>query len=576
MIIGKVFRLMDIVYMKITKGFFPIYLFFLVGFFGFFLGGLGAQNKKPDLALEDELLDIEPIEKPAEKPEKGKIDDEKIVVEGDDEQLLKHKKDAETVINPDKTKTPMWGSLNDRIGERTRSAKGIAQRRAQVAMEYGSYHSLNADIYVSRKDEVGTYLLEYSRRKYDSEGFGIHLIGNSELSHDTIDFTSGFTISPLYRTSLKIEYEDRLRGLQKNVQYRKQFKRGAFVEWQNQFRPGENQRLNLTVSADYLSSDLESGVVSSRSSAFHRLKAAADWSIIFGNRNSLSLGSSLSYGENQLYENLGNGTQFYRNGDAYARSVFPLYVGYLGAEKIPWKIDLTLGAKIFFGQQNDPVFGPLVAIDSFYGDWHSRLLFEGGGQIPEIRQQFLRLPYQMPVHYFQPQELYEAAWKNRIGLQNSLALKGDIGYLHYNRFYNFSPDAAHELYTRSAILFSAVYLFSAVEYTILPWLIFEAGMRAEYQAHAVNLREPISGLSRFSFIPGNWNIVLEGVFTGQRDSGLEKLKPFFLLNTKVMYKANDTVSFFLRGENLTNEKYILYYQYATSGFRGYFGINVLI
>ena len=102
-----------------------------------------AQEKKPDFALDEELGTFE-----KDLPKKNNLEDEQINIEGDDEQLFKHKKGETFTVDPDTRRTLDWDSLPDQIPGKERKKINKVQRQAQMLIEYGSYHSLNADIFV--------------------------------------------------------------------------------------------------------------------------------------------------------------------------------------------------------------------------------------------------------------------------------------------------------------------------------------------------------------------------------------------------------------------------------------------
>lgn len=528
-----------------------------------------AQEKKPDFALDEELGTFE-----KELPKKNNLEDEQINIEGDDEQLFKHKKGETFTVDPDTRRTLDWDSLPDQIPGKERKKINKVQRQAQMLIEYGSYHSLNADIFVSKKDDIGTYLLEYNRRKYDSEGYGVTTVPNSEYSSDDISFTSGFTINENYKTLVKAAYQDRLRGLQENSSFRKQFKRGGFLEWQNQLRPNESQKLLLSLNADYITSDLESRTLSSNDSLFARLKASADWNLIFGDRNSINLGGNLWYGENKTYQP--DEKNYYRVGEFYAKNIFPIYKNIAEDSQSSWQVDLILGMQIFFAQGAQPVFGPIATLDSFWGNWHSSLQFEGRGEIPDMRNSFLQNSFHLPVHYFAAQEKYEASWKNSIKISPGLTIKANIGYRHYSVFYNSNYLLATEMYRQTGQLFRASYTEAGLEHVLLNWLAYESGTMYEVQHDTVALRPIVTAFLRLNITPGDWKILPEIRLTGSRNSGPVNLPSFVLLNTTLEFQANQTLSIFVRGHNLLNTRYQDFFNYNTSGLRAFFGVNLLI
>lgn len=535
-----------------------------------FFSNLSWSQIKDKPKIEDEF----PIDESIEG--KGKISEEKIVVEGEDEQLFQAQKEEAQGIIPSQTKREDWQAESQEIIKKEKKGPLEVEKKAQLRAEYGSYHYLGADIYVTKRDELGIYSLEYNRVKYDSEGFGTSTIGNSEYSSDKLSVSSGFTFSESYKMLLKLSYLDFLRGLQENPAYSQQFRRGGVFELSHQFRPSEFQRLNLGLLGEYIGSSIEENAVQRErdNSSFRKAQASVDWQYIFGNRNALQIGGKLWYAENQLY--LRAPLQFYRSGDFLIKDVIPLYRSTIGQEKVPWQVDLTLGVQVFFAQNMRPVWGPIIAVDNFLGLWYSRLEFERQGKIPEMKEDFLERHYALPVHYSQNEEKWQAQSKNSLRFWRANVVKFNFGYVHYNRYWDRNFDTSTQMLSAKERLFRYGFFETGWEFSLGEIFFGETGIRGEYQFDKVTHRPPAAYFLKTHFTPSSWDLSVEAVAQGVRyvPDAEVKLRPFFLLNGSIERKVNPTVSFYLRGENLLNQRYILVYPYLTSGLRLFLGMNI--
>ncbi len=540
---------------------------------------LQAQGKSK-VDFEDELQLDGGKNNPPQNPEppKGKLKDETVVVEGEDEQLFRNQKEAAKDIKPGESDLTDWKEPADEIIKREKKGPRQVEKKAQLRAEYGSYNALGADIYVTKADEFGVYMLEYNRLKYDSEGFGRATVANSEYSSDRLTMSSGFNLSENYKMLLKASYEDYLRGLQQNPVYTQQFRRGGFFDLNNQFRPSEFQRLNVDVSAEYISSSIEENTAQRDrdTSAYWRIKGGADWQYIFGNRNALSMGGNLWYAENRLYGN--TATNYYRVGEFRAKDVIPLYRTIVGEEKVPWQLDLTIGVQVTFAQQMMPVWGPIVSLDSFLGAWYSKLEFERKGSVPEMREDFLQRHYSRPVHYTELQDHWHAGWKNSFRLAPNQVLKLNGGFNFYETYFDRNYNPADGLLSARAVLFRAPYAETVWEHSPFDLFFYEMGVRGEAQLDRVTHRAPVSLFLKAHVVPNGWDFGMEFHAQSARkvpDVSAE-LKPFFLWHASLEKKFNPTVSAYIRAENLLNMRYILVYPYETSGFRIFGGVNIYI
>ncbi|MCS6984648.1 MAG: hypothetical protein NZM25_05945 [Leptospiraceae bacterium] len=536
---------------------------------------LFAQSKART-SLEEELP-AESIEKETHnKGDPEKKWDEKVVVEGEDELLFQHQKEEAKPDGMEIPTTPPWQESLPEIARNEKQKPPEAQRQAQLRAHYGSYHNLSADIYVTKRDNFGVYLIEYNRLKYDSEGRDLRTIPNSEYSSDRLLVSSGFHFTESYKMLLKMTYKDYLRGLQENPAYVQQFRRGGFFELNQQIRSSEFQRLTIDLGGEYISSSVEENTTERLrdDSTFLRLTGGFDWQYIFSNRNALQLSASLWYAENYLYQN--RPRQYYRAGDFKLQDVLPLYRTVVGNQRLPWQIDFTFGVQVFFAQTMRPVWGPILAIDSFLGSWYSRLEIQRIGRIPPMQADFLDRHYSLPVHYVQPEDVWSASSKNSLRLGRANTLKMNVGYVHYLRYWDRNFDRSSELLSARERLFRFAFAEVGWEHSVQDIFSVELGPRYEYQLERVTLRTPFSFFAKASLTPGSWIFYLESNAQYERyvPDANQTLAPFFLLHAGIEKKLNPTVSLFFRGENLLNENYILVYPYRTSGLLIFGGMSI--
>ncbi len=525
-----------------------------------------AQDKKT-IDLESELEDED------ENKKEGNIEDKEIIIEGTDEKLLPSKKKKTDDIVPENQADAEWQKDADQIVRKEKRGAKTVEKQAQIKAEYGTYNSLGVDIYITKRDKHGIYLLDYSRSKADAQGFGENLVGNSEYTVDDLKLLTGFKLSPEHKFLVQAVYQDNLYGLQSNSAYTQQFKRGGLGELSYQFRPSEFQKIDLTLQAQYIGSDLEIQNGSDPGAVFFRTAGDAKWQYIWGKRNAFNIQTGFWYAETELYEN--NFKQLYHVGNLDLWFVFPLFRTVTGPQKVPWQVDLTIGTHIFYGRQFEPIIGPLFTLDSFYGAWHSQLDIRRQGQVPDYVQTVLQNTYFKPVYYQAAEDKWQASWSNQVKISKAMSLKLQNGFRYYDVFYNPRLDT-DELYTFEKKLFRIVFNKLGFEHTITDSLYYEVGIEADYHVDKVNLKHPVGAYFEGHFVPNNWDFSLSLRYISVRDSDEKLLDDFTLLNASIERKLNKTIGLFIRGENLFNESYQLAPPYLTSGLKAYAGMNILL
>ena len=457
----------------------------------------GKSTVEPefDVETESETKKDNPVE----------IQEKEIIIEGEDEQLLQNRKKDSKGLIPGGQKNADWDDAKDLITHKEKQGVKKIEKRSQVQTEYGSYRSYGLHIYLTKKDQDGIYLLDYTRKKEDAQGFGPSDVFNSETSIDSLKLTGGFDINKTYKVIMKTNYIDNLHGLQGQSSYDQQFKRAGFFETRA-FRQTDDQKLSLAMKGVYSGSSVTPLALSEKTSKFSKVETAIDWQYIWASRNSLNIGTDLWYAENKTYDN--SAEQYYRAGDFYAWNIFPLYKNEVTEESIRWQVDFTAGFQVFFSQGMQPVIGPVVALDNFFGNWHSKLSLERRGKIPDYISTVIVNPYFKPQHYTAPEDAWLSELKNHITIDKNMSVKLTLGFDYYNSYYNpnLQPDG---LYNYSSTGFRYAYVKSSLEHNLTENFFYESGIKYEYQVEKVFLRPQMSGFLKTHFVPEFYDITLE-------------------------------------------------------------------
>ncbi|HRP70006.1 MAG TPA: hypothetical protein PLY93_10785, partial [Turneriella sp.] len=454
------------------------------------------------------------------------------------------------------------------------------ERKAQIKTEYGTQNALGARILVTKKDEVGTYLIDYKREKYDYEAFGKNTVANSAFSLDALKLLGQLNFTPSYNMLIRTEYREQARGLQANSFYSHENKKLAILGVDNLIRPTDNQRVTAGVTASFAEGTAtDATTASTQNAGMKKLMGSLEWQYIFGERNALTLSTDLWYGENTDY--LTSTPVYYRAGNAEARNVFPLARFLIGENQQALQIDATVGVKVFFAQSMQPVWGPRVAFDFFYPGYQSTLELERTGSVPDAEKYFFNVLYQSPYRFLSAEEVWKAAFKNNFHLTKETHLKASIILLNYPLYFDRKIESATGLLTLTPILYRTVQGSLSLAQNFGAYFYHDTGLEAEYSIDVVSLREPFALFSRIHFTPPSWDFSLELKYVAARReidaTSLAKttLSAYTLLGASIEYTLLPSLKFFIRGENLLNQKYEYVSLYRTSGARGWFGLNMV-
>lgn len=560
---------------------------FSVSVFAFTLALFAQKNTgptSPGLGIEDELnlnkdkTKKKPQQVDTKNPED--IADKNTTVEGEDEQYAPPRKSDIELPKVSEGQLSRWeDELRDLSQQERQGTKNI-ERKAQIKAEYGTQNALGAQLFITKKDEFGSYLIEYKRNKYDYEAYGKDIVANSALTHDQLKLLGQLNFSPSYKMLLRTEYRETGRGLQTNATYGNENKKLGLFQWDNQVRPSDNQKLTAGITGALAQGTVtQTGTTTTQSADFKNIKGSLEWQYIFGERNALTLLGDLWYGENNDY--LTGTPQYYRAGNAEARNVFPLARFLVGSDNQALQIDATIGAKVFFAQGMSPVIGPKVALDFFYPGYQGTLEAERSGQIPETEKYFFNSLYQSPYRYFQAEDLWRAAIKNNFHITKETHLKVSATLLNYIAYFDRRLDTSTGLLQLTPMSYRAVQGAVSLAQNFGQDFYHDTGVSAEYFIDTASLREPLSLFTRLHYTPATWDIYLDLKYvylrreTNMMTLMMQELAGYVLLGAGVEKALLPSVKVFVRGENLLHQKYQFVSPYQNSGARGWFGLNMV-
>ncbi len=543
-----------------------------------------SQKGTPGLGIEDELnLSKDKNPKKKKAPNTGKdneeIADKITTVEGEDEQYAPPRKSDIELPKISEGQLSRWEDEIRDLNQTERQGTKLIERKARIKAEYGTQNALGAQVFMTKKDEFGTYLIDYQRNKYDYEAYGKEVVTNSALSHDALKLLGQMNISQSYKMLLRTEYLESTRGLQANTVYGSENKKLGIFQWDNQIRPGDNQRITAGITGNLAQGTVkQTGTNTTTVADFKNIKGSLEWQYIFGERNALTLLGDVWYGESTDY--LTATPQYYRAGNAEARNVFPLARFLVGADNQPLQIDATVGVKVFFAQGFQPVVGPKIALDFFYPGYQGTLEVERSGQIPDVEKYFFTPLYQSPYRYAQAEELWRASAKNNFHITKETHLKAAVSLINYPVYFDRRLDTTQGLLALAPMNYRAVSASASIAQNFGNDFYHDTGLAAEYFIDSASLREPLSLFTRLHFTPGTWDFSLDLKYVHKRMEtdgvtlATRELSAYVLLGAGIEKALLPSVKVFIRGENLLHQKWRVVSPYQTSGARGWFGLNM--
>ncbi|MFO1527848.1 MAG: TonB-dependent receptor [Turneriella sp.] len=536
----------------------------------------------PGLNIEDELNLGKSKDAKKKKSARAAEDiaDKDTTIEGEDEQYAPPRKSDIELPKISEGSLSRWEDEVRDLNQTERQGTKQVERKAQIRAEYGTQNALGAQIHITKKEDLGAYLIEYKRNKYDYEGIGKTVVANSALSHDALKLVGQLNFSQSYKMLLRTEYLETTRGLQANTTLESDNKKLGIFQWDNQIRPGDNQRITAGITGNLGRGTVSpAATASTRTADLAHIKAALEWQYIFGERNALTLMSDLWYGENTDY--LTATPQYYRGGNAEARAVFPLARFILGAEQQALQIDATVGARVFFAQGFQPVVGPRLALDFFYPGYQGTFEFERSGRLPEIEKYFFTPLYQSPYRFYAAEDMWRMAAKNNFHITKETHLKAAVGVINYPVYFDRRLDSAQGLLELHPMSYRAMTFSASLAQNFGNDFYHDTGISSEYFIDSASLREPLSLFTRLHYTPGTWDFSLDLKYVHTRRESeaqtliTRDLAAYVLLGAGVEKAVLPSVKVFIRGENLFNQRYQLVSPYQTSGARGWFGLNMM-
>lgn len=542
-----------------------------------------GQKGTPGLNIEDELnLNKDKNKKKKKVTDKDGEDiaDKNTTVEGEDEQYAPPRKSDIELPKVSDGQLSRWEDQVRDLNQNERRGTKLLERKAQIKAEYGTQNTLGAQIFVTKKDEFGSYLIDYRRNKYDYEAFGKDVVTNSALSHDALKLLGQLNFSQSYKMLLRTEYRETDRGLQTNAVYGNENKKLGIFQWDNQIRPGDNQRITAGITGSLAQGSVtQTGTTTTQSADFKNIKGSLEWQYIFGERNALTLATDLWYGENTDY--LTGIPQYYRAGTAEARNVFPLARFLIGANNQALQIDATVGAKVFFAQGFSPVIGPRVSLDFFYPGYQGTFEVERTGQIPDTEKYFFAPLYQSPYRFYQAEDTWRIAAKNNFHLTKETHLKVSATLINYPVYFDRRLDTTTGLLTLAPMSYRALQGSASFAQNFGSDFYHDTGIEAEIFIDTASLREPFAFFIRLHFTPKAWDFSLDLKYIAQRSEtdfatlNTTTLAGYVLLGAGVERTLLPSVKMFIRGENLFHQRYQYVSLYQASGARAWFGLNMV-
>lgn len=542
-----------------------------------------GQKGTPGLNIEDEInLNKEKNKKKKKVADKDGEDiaDKNTTVEGEDEQYAPPRKSDIELPKVSDGQLSRWEDQVRDLNQNERRGTKLLERKAQIKAEYGTQNTLGAQIFVTKKDEFGAYLIEYKRNKYDYEAFGKDVVTNSALSHDALKLLGQLNFSQSYKMLLRTEYRETDRGLQTNAVYGNENKKLGIFQWDNQIRPGDNQRITAGITGSLAQGSVtQTGTTTTQSADFKNIKGSLEWQYLFGERNALTLATDLWYGENTDY--LTGNPQYYRAGTAEARNVFPLARFLIGANNQALQIDATVGAKVFFAQGFSPVIGPRVALDFFYPGYQGTFEVERTGVLPDTEKYFFAPVYQSPYRFYQAEDTWRIAAKNNFHLTKETHLKVSATLINYPVYFDRRLDTTTGLLTLAPMSYRALQGSASFAQNFGPDFYHDTGIEAEIFIDTASLREPFALFTRLHFTPKAWDFSLDLKYIAERrETNLATLATttlpgYVLLGAGVERTLLPSVKIFIRGENLFHQRYQYVSLYQASGARAWFGLNMV-
>ncbi len=536
-----------------------------------------TEREKPSFEIEEELIKDMGAEKQttSEDAEFESQKEKSIIIQGEDELLIKIRKKPVGLIEPTSEQNTKWSFYERAPNSKKDSAKRKqSERIASIQVGYGLYNHLYVDTSINTGTKNSAHSVMYHRSHRDGEGRDRVVLDNSVFNFDQIISTNTFKISDLYRMFIRGYFFIKDQELQTNQIFSEQTQRAFLGEFSNLLTFPE-QKINITGEFQRNSTEVYKSVTKKRASekaTFTSGRLKASWDYFFGERNSLGATAQVFYADNQLYYSQNNR---YIQGSTGSWLLMPAYSAFLGKNNVPWDVHLKLGFDLFISEQVNPIPIPEFTLESQLGIWLLHLSLYRKIKTPTITESYLEKDFFKPTHFDAPQDRWTVDLDNQFDVSKKLRIFLKTGFYYYTRYYYPVLDRDN-LYQYTFQRFRLIYGHLGWENEPFTFFKYSFGLRYEYFFDSVQFRPAVSFLSEGKFNWKKFSLLFEIEFSDQRNAPNEVLPLYVLLNLKLSQRLDTIVEFYAKLNNILDQEYIILPNYQTSGIIFIAGVRVQI
>ncbi len=541
------------------------FVFFLCVFLNIFSQDQVKQEKSTfnieeefieDLGGEEQLTSEEKILKLKEK--------DHIIVQGDDELLIKSRKKQGTLIEPISEKNIEW-SFYEQTQQSTDNynQEKKLERIANIYAGYGLYNNFFIKSSINASSKNNAHAIVYQRAYQEGEGYNGIILDNSSSNFDQIISTNIFRISNFYRIFLKGSFLLKDQELQENLTFFNQDQRALFAEFANLFVFPE-QKFKISGEIHNIMSEAHRVDIQeklSEKASFTSIDIKSSWDYFFGERNSLGATGHVFYADNQLYNNK---AKHYLQGTMGVWVLMPIYSAILEKDSVPWNVYLKVSFDVFISEPNKAIFTPKFDLESQLGIWLFRLSIYRKTETPNITEAYLEKKFFKPIHFDSPEDKWGTGLRNELNFHRMSRIFLEGGFYYYNVYY-YPALSFDSLYQYTPQKLRLAYGHLGLEYTPFKFIQYSFELRYEYFIDLVHFRPPLSFLTE---VQVNWNkfiIVTEVEIIDKRSTPNQLLSLYILLNLNISLKLTKVMEFYVTINNILNQRYLLLPLYKTSG-----------
>jgi len=556
---------------RLFSGYIPVSHLVVTSFAIIFLytSPLLAKDDKKNLGMEEELEETFVIE-----DEEESHDDDKIIVKGEDEQIIRPIRKDKSYISPTDPDAFKWRESNELLDKEGKKRRSGPEKSGNIKLGYGLYNLSQILLDISRKDRTSLYNLQYQRNNRVSEGYNFKEIANSFDSSDDISVTIGFHPTTRFRSMWSIAYIGGFNGLQTNPFFESIYKQKGDLVIRNQFKASPANLLNFHLNTSYFNDKFNLLDSSESSWNYYTVGGGGQWIYIFLSRIMMQLDGEFHYNGSKDFS---GETLQYSKADAGLSFKIPLVSKYTGKGKnIPLQIDLVPGAAVYYRSNTAAVPKGFFKISGKYSFWKFEFYGEKSADehLPFLEKSHWN--YYQPAILATPEEYWETGMKHHFSLTGSTFVSFYGGYRNYDRYY--------ENISSTALLMEAtpqrtVLLYTGATFDIEIGKYMFLNFSGEYRKFSTTLQmEPVfvSGAT-LSFKTKKWHISVPFTSISKQSSGSDKsLDPRFLLDLSVKHWLNQSLSIFVEGKNLLNRSYYEYNLIRKTGMQITGGLHLVI